>query len=310
MTTIWTRANTGLLLLVLTALVSLIAMLASGVRGGPLDPPGPPASTGTQLIFQPANCGGFPIAISAGSYELAGNITMPGGCAKNGIEILTENVTLDLRGFTLVGTGGALGGISVDNGSSRENIVIRNGGVRNWPGGGIDAAAVGSGEITHVELTSNGPTAGDAQIAIGYGTILSDCVVTRGINSALGIAVSGNGNTVTRCLVNGNAAQGLQVLGAGNRISSNHVTDNDRTTGCADIWVDGPANFLVENTAGAGTLDSCPFYIGSLAAGSTFVRNIARGGGVNNYTNFCGPCDIAVVVGSTGATNPWANLSY
>lgn len=39
------RANTILLVLILAAGIAIVAMLASGARAGPLDPPGPPAST-------------------------------------------------------------------------------------------------------------------------------------------------------------------------------------------------------------------------------------------------------------------------
>ena len=41
-----TRINTLLLVLTLMTGVTIVAMLATGARGGPLDPPGPPASTG------------------------------------------------------------------------------------------------------------------------------------------------------------------------------------------------------------------------------------------------------------------------
>jgi hypothetical protein len=41
----WNRLNTVLLLLVLLALLAVIGMLATGVRGGPLDPPGSPTAT-------------------------------------------------------------------------------------------------------------------------------------------------------------------------------------------------------------------------------------------------------------------------
>jgi hypothetical protein len=39
------RANTVLLILILAVGIGIVAMLASGARGGPLDPPGAPAST-------------------------------------------------------------------------------------------------------------------------------------------------------------------------------------------------------------------------------------------------------------------------
>jgi hypothetical protein len=49
MTSIHHRTTQILLALVLVALLAIIAMLATGVRGGPLDPPGTPAPTGKTL---------------------------------------------------------------------------------------------------------------------------------------------------------------------------------------------------------------------------------------------------------------------
>ncbi len=69
--------------------LALIGALAGVVQGGPLDPPGPPASTLPLVeprtpIRQPASAAGFPIVISApGSYYLAENIT--GVSGKDGI---------------------------------------------------------------------------------------------------------------------------------------------------------------------------------------------------------------------------------
>ena len=67
----------------------------------------------------------------------------------------------------------------------------------------------------------------------------------------------------------------------------------------------------MENTAGAGTTDSCPFYIDAGATGSALVRNIALGWSAGNYTVNCFICDIEIELGgAAGATNPWANLSF
>jgi hypothetical protein len=87
--------------------IALIASFAGVVRGGPLDPPAPPASTLPLVeprtpIRQPASAAGFPIVISApGSYYLAENITGVAGSA--GIWIFANGVTLDLNGFALTG---------------------------------------------------------------------------------------------------------------------------------------------------------------------------------------------------------------
>lgn len=52
----------------------------------------------------PGDMPGFPITLSVpGSYKLTGNLVVPGGL--NGIEITSDNVTLDLNGFRIAGSG-------------------------------------------------------------------------------------------------------------------------------------------------------------------------------------------------------------
>jgi len=60
----------------------------------------------------PNDMPGFPITLSVpGSYKLTGNLVVPAGL--NGIEIITEGVTIDLNGFRI-----ASGGVCTRNGVS------------------------------------------------------------------------------------------------------------------------------------------------------------------------------------------------
>ena len=49
MAAVWTRFNSLMLVLVFLALLAVIAMLATTARGGPLDPPAAPASSGVPI---------------------------------------------------------------------------------------------------------------------------------------------------------------------------------------------------------------------------------------------------------------------
>ena len=77
------RATNVLLVAILAVGVGIVAMLASGARGGPLDPTGPPSVTGTlpqvepRMPIPPVGWNGtFPITISqSGSYFLTQNLT-------------------------------------------------------------------------------------------------------------------------------------------------------------------------------------------------------------------------------------------
>ena len=98
MLTFWPRINTVLLLVTLLAVIGLFATRA---YGGPLDPPGAPAST-DGVRGQGTPISSLPFAITQpGRYYLTRNLTGPGNA--NGITITAANVTLDLNGFTLDG---------------------------------------------------------------------------------------------------------------------------------------------------------------------------------------------------------------
>ncbi len=79
----------------------VIAALAGLVSAGPLDPTAPPGSTQEAQI----NSCPFPINTS-GSYVFTHELTCP--AASDGITVSAANVTIDMRGFALVGPGGAV----------------------------------------------------------------------------------------------------------------------------------------------------------------------------------------------------------
>ncbi len=302
------RTNTILLVLILAVGVAIVAMLATGARGGPLDPPGPPAPSQANLIYQPADCSGFPIVLaSSGSYALAQNITMPALCAKNGIRISAANVSLDLRGFTVKGVGGALTGIYVD---VYPGITVEHGGIRDWPGGGLYSGAVYS-QFAHLQVLQNGPIGapGNGQVQLASWSSLSDCLVTGGAPDALGILVSGQNVTVSGCVIADNADQGLKVTGFGAHITNNYAFDNSISSGCADIWISGPFAVVEENVAIRNINDTCPFFYDSGAAGSVIKRNTALGGTFNYQDAGCGSCDVGPIGSAAASTSPWANIS-
>ena len=97
---------------------------------GSLTPPGAPAPTMKTLhqIEPRTPIGLLPFTVSnPGSFYLAANLT--GAAGTNGITITTNDVTLDLNGFTLTGAGSNNG---VDIVGKRLNVVVRNGAIRNW----------------------------------------------------------------------------------------------------------------------------------------------------------------------------------
>jgi len=286
--------------------VAVVAAFAGVVEGGPLDPPRPPGPTQANLIYQPADCSGFPIYITQqGSYALAENITMPNGCGKNGIVINTANVTLDLRGFTVQGVTGALTGVTT---GGIWAITLTNGKVTEWPGGGVDFYGARDSLLSGLEVVLNGPTGSGGQLALGNRSRLSDCVVNWSSGSAMGVVVTGGYSVVEDCTVSFNNAQGLKVDGDANRISRNQLSGNASSFGCADLWVVGAGNVIEENTAVFGGGDTCMFYVDSTASRTIMYRNVAQGG-LYNYTNLSSGSDIGPLGSAGSATSPWANIS-
>jgi hypothetical protein len=99
--------------------------------------------------------GGFPYTITQrGSYKLSGNLVLPSDT--HGIVIASDNVTIDLNGFAIIGlaecAGGPLCGVSPGNGhgiiagtdapaKSYRNLTVRNGTIRGMGRDGVHLLA-------------------------------------------------------------------------------------------------------------------------------------------------------------------------
>src|SRR6185295_11021300 len=158
-------------------LVALISLAATGLIvfsawAGPLNPPGGPVTSTNKTLTEvepriainatntPGDADSVFRIAGAGSYYLAGNVT--GVSGKAGIEIASNDVTVDLMGFELLGVAGSLAGVRTP--AAVSGLTIRNGSIRSWPTGGIAASAVSSSVIVE-GVTATGNTG--AGIACG-----------------------------------------------------------------------------------------------------------------------------------------------
>ena len=257
----------------------------------------------------------LPFTISApGSYYVTANLIATGSGA--GITISADNVTLDLNGFALIGGGsGSVTGINVP--SAHKNILIRNGTVRGWTNGGINASNATNSAIQGVRLSNN--TAGStffgvATLSVGNGSTVKDCLVAQNTNSH-GIS-AGSACTVSGCIARANPdGVGIRVIdscyvvgnvsdsngtgmsmGSGNRIEGNSCTSNFNP----GILVPFGAtrNLVIRNSARANN----PNY--NIAASNrygTIVNLTPAGAGAANGDS--APSTIT-------STDPWANFAY
>jgi parallel beta-helix repeat protein len=125
-----------------------LALLGTTAAAGPLTPPGGPVAPTMKTLAEvepriainatntPGDADSLCRITQSGSYYLTGNIT--GVAGKHGIEIASNNVTLDLNGFRLSGNSSTLDGIAITQSQGR-GIIIRNGIVELWGDCGIEA---------------------------------------------------------------------------------------------------------------------------------------------------------------------------
>ena len=169
---------------------------ASLFAQGPLAPPGAPAPTMKTLDqLEPRTpISALPYTITnAGSYYLASNFVVAGGVA---ITISTDDVTLDLKGFTITTTNNPAGGFGIRLSGGRRNVDILNG---NLQGGGTNNGGVFSGPGFLMGIDSTGA---NLNVRVS-GVNVSGCQ-TRGINLGTGHSI-----VVAHCTVRTVGADGL-----------------------------------------------------------------------------------------------------
>ncbi len=319
---VWTRINTVLLLLVLFALLAVIGLLASGARGGSLDPAAGPGSTMKTLSeVEPriavqslaGNASSNHLITASGSYYLTGNIT--GVAGRDGIRIAANNFTIDLNGFIM--DGASLGTIGINAPAAQTDIVIRNGTLRGWNSLGIDTSGLSTRWlIESVQVRNNGSVG----IRLGDTSIVRNCSVNfntaGGISAGLyslieGCHLTNNGSTgistADRSTVRNNVVlrsngDGIGVMG--NSTIIDNVASNNGLGDGAGIHVFGTSNRIEHNEVsgndrGIDVDANLNFVIRNVASLNPTQYDIVAG-------NTVGPIVSSATIGS--ATSPFANL--
>jgi parallel beta-helix repeat protein len=222
----------------------------------------------------PGDTPGFPVTISQpGSYRLSGNLSPSG--ATDAIVITTNDVTLDLNGFTILGVAGSGRGV---NAQGRSRIIVTNGIVR---GMGSDGLVVGDdSRVERVHAIGNG---GDGIQTNDAGTVTGN---TARDNGGAGIQVN-DGGTVIGNTALGNGDIGIRAggLASGGSTVTGNTTFGNGSTGI----LAGDGSTVTGNTArdngGAGIIVG-----GGTVSGNTAFGNdgtgILAGGTVSGNTAF------------------------
>jgi hypothetical protein len=223
--------------------LATLAVATSALAQGPLTPPAAPAPTLKTLgqIEPRTHITNLPFTITRpGSYYLATNLIYAGG---NGINIDTNDVTIDLNGFALDGAHGGFGN-GIDAGLHTRNVIIRNGIVQRWGGTGVDVGTADEVLLEDLLVSSN-----------GY----------RGIEC-------GNNVRAARCTVTGNDDMGFFTFGP-----ASVVDCSARRNGYHGFYLIGDA--VIERSSSEFNFgDGISLFSGSLA-----VNCVARGNQTNGF---------------------------
>jgi hypothetical protein len=307
---------------------------------GSLTPSGAPAPTMKTLdqIEPRVPISSLPFTITnSGSYYLTANLLG----TSSGILIFTNDVTIDLNGFTLSGTTNSLDGINVAN--NLTNITICNGAVKNWGNNGIYGFGVSDAHFHHLQVVANTQSGiycffshrvlvndcnaganGGAGIAVDDGSLIRNCIadsngnlgIYAGSSTILGCTVTKNGaegiqafsgSTVKDCVVAFNARSGINAGGegtiVGNIVNANNPSGNPSWAGIFVFFSRSriEANHVVYN-AGIG------IKVDAGKVQCVIIKNTTVGVLAKAISVPAGN-DVGPIGNAVSATSPWANIA-
>jgi hypothetical protein len=293
------------------ALLSAFCLQPSAFGQGSLTPPSPPGPTMLTLnqleprtpvdaVHTPGNGSAEFVITNPGSYYLTANII--GVSGEDGIDIDTNNVTLDLNGFSLLGNPGSPLGINIAGGIT--NITVHGGVISGWGGGyanGIDNSAYNTiFESLTISFCYYG------LICDGNSATIRNCVLNNNVDA--GIYIENGTAIVTGCLMNNNF-YGIDIAGSGCLITGNDCAGSAE----AGIFCGGSNNRIDDNHV-TSTNAAQGGIIGSGSGGSVIIRNTVDGSGVKDFyfyaTQITGPIITNTISGIITNSNPWANFAF
>ena len=194
----------------------------------------------------PGDTPGFPVSIKEpGSYRLTSDLEPSPGVT--GISITADDVTLDLNGFAVRGSGevGSNDGITFVD----QNVEIKNGSVSGFLRYGVFGISDQSSEARIIGVRSYGNFSTGIRLE-GPAALVDRCNASA--NGAYGVWAPDNGTLVINSIAHDNNSEGL-FLGGRSGYRSNTLTDNNGGNGNPQV---SSGNELGTNVCGHNT--TCP----------------------------------------------------
>ena len=275
-----TKFNRLSIALALLALSPLNPHLSTIFAQGALTPPGAPAPTMKSLdqIEARTPISSLPYTITnPGSYYVTANLT--GVSGYDGIDITTNDVTVDLNGFTLQGVAGSLNGIKVVNPAT--NMVVCNGALDFWGRSGMNASNGYYGQFARLRIVgcNTAGAIGSGGLYAGNNCVVTGCTVSG--NNKFGIYAANN-CTLIDCIASANNI----INGFGIIVVSNCIV-RDCTAGgqFVGISVNGNNNLILgcglsgDQYGISASANNCTFK-DCVVSGNSYIGISANG---NNY---------------------------
>ncbi len=256
----------------------------------------------TFLVFINLNNVVDAVHVSCGSI-ITSNITLDGNlnCPFNGIEIGSDNVTLDCQGFFITGTRApGASGIKVP---SRQNVMIKNCNVGNFING-INFTFTNQSQLINVFAFNNAD--GYSMGASSNNTIINSTAFNNSPIFGFDFGLSDNNTIINGTAINN--GNGFVLASSNNNKISSSVAFNNSAYG---FYLSASNNTLIKNIADLNSFDGIylQFSTNNTLLNNTANFNIGRGivlidlssnnTVINNTANFNGYVGISLAFGSS-----------